>query len=55
MKIETRRLGKYIEVKIAVDGAVHDLGLHDKQEAEKLSAELLAASIELQNRVEQLG
>ncbi len=55
MNIETRTVGKYVWVKITDGETTYDLGLHDKQEAETLSAELLSASLELQDLAEQLG
>jgi len=53
MDINLRRVGKYIDCRITDSGTTIALGLHDAAEAEKLSRELLAASIELQEHADE--
>jgi hypothetical protein len=48
MEILTRKVCHYLEVKVRTTEAEINLGLLDKEEAAKISAEFLAASIELQ-------
>ncbi len=53
MDINLRRVGKYIDCRITDSGTTIALGLHDADEAEKLSRELLAASRELQEHADE--
>ncbi len=48
MEILTRKVPSYIEVKVKTTETEINLGLLDKEDAAKISAEFLAASIELQ-------
>jgi hypothetical protein len=55
MKIETRIVGgKFVAIKIAIGDATHDLGLHDKEEAEQVAGILLSGSLEIQQAVDHI-
>jgi uncharacterized protein with ATP-grasp and redox domains len=51
MEIQAKTFNHYAEVKIIIAGTTIDFGLCDKSELEKMSSELLSASLEIQELV----
>ena len=54
MEIKTRLVGCFVEVKISIGDTTVDCGLCNKDELERLSQELLSASLEIQDRIQQI-
>ena len=54
MKISIRKVFPYSEVKVTIDNSTHDLGFLNKEQMQELAAELLSASLELQENSENL-
>lgn len=56
MQIKSRKVsGKYVEIKIVIGESTHDLGFHDKKEAEQFARELLTASLDIQSDAEGIN
>ena len=54
MEITTRRVGCFVDVQICIGDTTVDCGLCNAVELEALSQELLSASLEIQNRIQQI-
>lgn len=56
MEIKSRKAcGKFVEIKVIIGDSVHDLGFHDKKEAEQFARELLTASLDIQSDAEGIN
>ena len=55
MKIHIRQAcGKFVEIKVEIGSSLHDLGFHDKKEAQEIASTLLSASLEIQEISESI-
>ena len=54
MEIKTRLVVSFVEVKISIGDTTVDCGLCNKDKLERLSQELLSASLEIQERIQQI-
>jgi hypothetical protein len=56
MEIKSRKAcGKFVEIKVIIGDSVHDLGFHNKREAEQFADELLSASLEIRDDAERIN